>query len=296
MRARRALLYTPGDELKKITKATSLDVDCLCMDMEDGVAINHKAEARHTIVEALLSLDFGRSERLVRINPVGSGLETSDLQAVLAAGPNVRPDGVVLPKAETPEQVRWVSTQIVEAEARFGWPVGGIALIVQIETAMGLVNICQVLSADPRLQAVIFGAEDLAASLGAKRTPAGWEVFYARSTVVAHAAAFDLQAIDMVYVDFHDQAGLEAESRQGAQMGYEGKQIIHPNQVEPVQRAFTPDESEIAHARRVMQAFQQHQQAGRGAFALDGKMVDAPMIKMAQRVLARAAAAAASQA
>jgi len=164
-------------------------------------------------------------------------------------------------------------------------------LIIQIETALGLVNIREVLSADPRLQAVIFGAEDLAASMGAKRTLAGWEVFYARGVVVAHAAAFDLQAIDMVYVDFHDQAGLEAEARQGAQMGYEGKQIIHPNQVAPVQQAFTPDETEIAHARRVMEAFEQHDQAGRGAFALDGKMVDAPIVKAAARILARAAAA-----
>ncbi|HSQ17068.1 MAG TPA: CoA ester lyase [Anaerolineales bacterium] len=291
MRARRALLYTPGDDLKKITKAAALGVDCLCMDIEDGVAFSRKAEARQTIVEALQALDFGRSERLVRINAVGSGMEDRDLQAIFTAGAHVRPDGVVLPKAETAGQVQWVSAQIAAAEARFGWPAGGIALIIQIETAPGLVNIREVLSADPRLQAVIFGAEDLAASMGAKRTPAGWEVFYARGAVVAHAAAFDLQAIDMVYVDFHDQAGLEAEARQGAQMGYEGKQIIHPNQVAPVQQAFTPDEAEIAQARRVMEAFQQHDQAGRGAFALDGKMVDAPIVKAAARILARAAAA-----
>lgn len=291
MRARRALLYTPGDELKKITKAAALGVDCLCMDMEDGVALSHKAEARQTIVAALGSLDFGRTERLVRINAVGSGLEAADLEAVFSAGEQVRPDGVVLPKAESAAQVQWVSAQIAAVEARYGWPVGEIPLIVQIETAVGLVNIREVLSADPRLQAVIFGSEDLAASMGAIRTPAGWEVFYARGAVVAHAAAFDLQAIDMVYLDFHDQTGLEAEARQGAQMGYEGKQIIHPNQIEPTQRLFTPSEDEISHARRVVEAFEQHQSAGRGAFALDGKMVDLPIVKIAQRVLDRAAAA-----
>jgi citrate lyase beta subunit len=116
-------------------------------------------------------------------------------------------------------------------------------------------------------------------------------VFYARSAVVAHAAAFDLQAIDMVNVDFHDLAGLEAEALQGAQMGYEGKQIIHPNQIEPTQRVFTPTEDEIADAHRLVEAFEQHQQAGRGAFALDGKMVDLPIVKVARRVLERAAAA-----
>ena len=290
MRARRALMYTPGDDLKKITKAAALGVDCLCMDIEDGVAASRKIEARQMIITALGSLDFGRTERLVRINAVGSGLEAADLEAVFSAGAQVRPDGIVLPKAESAAQVQWVSAQITAAEERYGWPSGGIPLIIQIETAVGLVNIREVLAADPRLQAVIFGAEDLAASMGAKRTSAGWEVFYARGTVVAHAAAFDLQAIDMVYLDFHDQAGLEAEAHQGAQMGFEGKQIIHPNQIEPVQRAFTPGEDEVAHARRVVEAFEQHQLAGRGAFALDGKMVDLPIVKIAQRVLARAAA------
>ncbi len=290
MRARRALMYTPGDELKKITKAAALDVDCLCMDIEDGVAPSRKSEARQTIIAALGALDFGHTERLVRINAVGSGLEAADLDSIFSAGAQIRPDGVVLPKAESAAQVQWVSAQIAAAERRYGWSSGGLPLIIQIETAIGLVNIREVLSADPRLQAVIFGAEDLAASMGAKRTPAGGEVFYARSAVVAHAAAFDLQAIDMVYLDFHDQAGLEAEARQGAQMGYEGKQIIHPNQIEPTQRAFTPSEDEVTHARRVVEAFALQQGAGRGAFALDGKMVDLPIVKIAQRVLDRAAA------
>ncbi|MBN2148780.1 MAG: CoA ester lyase [Anaerolineales bacterium] len=288
MRPRRALLYMPGDDLHKIQKATTLDVDCVCMDMEDGVAVNRKAEARQTIVHALETLQFGRSEKLVRINAVGSGLEEIDLDAVFLAGKYVRPDGVVVPKVESPDQVRWVSAQIQRAETAYGWPAGGIVLIIQIETAAGLVNVREILAADKRLQAVIFGAEDLASDIGAKRTPEGWEVFYARSAVVAHAAAQDLQAIDMVFVDFHDRDGLYTEALQGAGLGYTGKQIIHPAQVLPVQQAFTPSDEEIAHARRVMDAFEQHTLAGRGAFALDGKMVDAPVVKAARRVLARA--------
>jgi len=261
------------------------------MDMEDGVAVNRKAEARQTIVEALKILDFGLSEKLVRINAVGSGLEAADLDAVFSAGMEVHPDGIVVPKVERAEQVLWVSAQIAAAEQRYEWLAGGIALIIQIETAAGVVDIRSVLSADPRLEAVIFGAEDMAASMGAKRTPEAWEVFYARSAVITHAAAFDLQAIDMVYVNFKDQAGLEAEACQGAQMGFAGKQVIHPSQVEQVQRLFTPSDEEIAHARRVMQAFEKYQQAGQGAFALDGKMVDAPIVKAAARVLVSAQAA-----
>ena len=287
MHARRALLYMPGDDLHKIRKATTLGVDCICMDMEDGVAFNRKVEARQTIRQALQELDFGASERLVRINALGSGLEQDDLQALFGESP-LRPDGIVVPKLESGEQVRWISAQLSSTEARCGWPAGGMALIIQIETAAGVVNVREILSADARLQAVIFGAEDLANDVGAARTPAGWEVFYARSAVVTHAAAYNLQAIDMVYVDFRDPEGLRAEALQGAQMGFTGKQIIHPNQVAPVQESFTPSPEAAAHARRVVEAFEAHERAGRGAFALDGKMVDAPVVKAARRVLERA--------
>ncbi len=287
MRARRALLYMPGDDLHKIRKAAALGADCTCMDMEDGVAINRKQAARQTIVEALENLDFGRSERLVRINPVGSGWEEGDLQAALQ--PNTQ--GLVLPKVEHAEAIRWVSSRIAAVERARGWTPGKIGLIAIVETARGILNLKDIAGADPRLQALIFGAEDFAGDIGAQRTSQAWEVFYARSAVVTHAAAFDLQAIDMVYVDFHDLQGLREEARQGAGMGFEGKQVIHPNQIAPVQEAFTPSEEAIQTAARLVQAHADHQQSGVGAFALDGKMVDAPVVKAAQRVLAKARAA-----
>ncbi len=283
MRARRALLYIPGDEIHKIRKATTLDVDCVCLDMEDGVAQSRKAEARSTIGAALDTLDFGRAERLVRINPIGSGLEQEDLQAVLSA----RPDGIVVPKVDEAEQVRWVCAQIERALGK-ETPVG---VIVIIEAARAIIHLAEIASAHPRLQGLIFGAEDFAGDVGAMRTPQGWEVFYARSAVITHAAAYNLQAIDMVYVDFQDDEGLRQEARLGAQMGFAGKQIIHPNQVAPVQEAFTPSAAEIAQAWQVMREFEKHQQAGQGAFAMNGKMIDAPILKAAQRVLERAQAA-----
>ncbi len=127
MRARRALLYMPGDDLHKIGKVTTLGVDCACMDMEDGVALNRKVEARQVIVHALQSVDFGCSERLVRINAIGSGLETDDLDALFgdSAPPDLRrPDGIVVPKVESPEQVHWISARLAQAEQRFGWEPG----------------------------------------------------------------------------------------------------------------------------------------------------------------------------
>ena len=283
MRARRALLYVPGDEKQKILKATTLEVDCVCLDMEDGVAQNRKDEARSVIVNALRELNFGRAERLTRINPIGSGLEQDDLQVVVPASP----DGVVVPKIDEAEQVRWVCAEIDRMMGK-DTPIGVIAII---ESARAIINLPQIANAHPRLKGLIFGAEDFAGDIGAMRTPEAWEVFYARSAVVTHAAANNLQAIDMVYVDFHDEDGLRREALFGAQMGYTGKQIIHPNQVAPVQEAFTPSSAEITRALQMMKAFEEHQLLGRGAFAIDGKMIDAPILRAAQRILERAQAA-----
>ena len=287
MRARRALLYMPGDNMHKIQKATTLEVDCVCMDMEDGVALNRKAEARDTTANALQTLDFGGSERLVRINPVSSGLEADDLAALLPA----HPDGIVIPKVEYGEQVRWVSEQITEVEDEYDWPEGSICLMVIVETARGVVNLPQIAGADARLETLIFGAEDFAGDIGAIRSPEGWEVFYARSAVMTHAAAFGLQAIDIAHIDFHNIESLRLEASIGANMGFAGKQVIHPNQVATVQEAFTPSDEAIAQALHLLETFEKQQATGVGAFAIDGKLVDAPVIQAAERVLALARAA-----
>lgn len=287
MHSRRALLYMPGDDRHKIEKALTLDVDCICMDMEDGVAFNRKEVARRTIALALQELDFGRSERLARINPIGSGFEEPDLAAVLPA----HPDGIVVPKVENTDQLAWVADRLETAELTHGWPVNSIRLIAILENARAIMlNLAQI-AAHPRLDALIFGAEDFAADIGAIRTPDAWEIFYARSAVVAAAAAFALQAIDMVTVDFRDIEKVLAEARFGAQMGFSGKQVIHPSQVQPVQQAFTPDSESITAARKLIEAFEAHQKKGGGAFSLEGKMVDMPLIRSAERVLERARAA-----
>lgn len=287
MRARRALLYMPGDEIRKIQKAITLGVDCICMDIEDGVAMNRKEAARETIREALQTLDFGQSERLVRINPVGSGLEEDDLRAVLPA----RPDGFVLPKVNEASQVQQAAGLLEAAEREHGWPIGSLVLLALIETARGVVNLKEIAGSSPRLQGLIFGAEDLAGDTGAVRTREGWEIFYARSAVVTHAAAFGLQALDMVFMDLQDIEALRQESIEAARMAYTGKQVIHPNQVAPVQEAFSPSDEAIAHAKRVVDASIEQQKSGVGAFALDGKMIDAPVVRAAEWVLERARAA-----
>jgi len=287
MHSRRALLYMPGDDRRKIEKATSLGVDCICMDMEDGVAVTRKVEARAVIAQAMKELDFSTSERCIRINSIGSGVEKYDLAAALATNP----DSIVVPKIETPEQVKWISEHIETYELSSNINVGSIRLLIGLETAKGILNLKEIAAADKRLEAIIFGAEDYAASVGATRTKEATEVLYARSAVVMACAANDLQAIDMVYIDFRDTEGLRTEAQQGAGFGFSGKQVIHPNQIAPVQEAFTPSDEEIAYAQRVVETFMTSQKEGKGAYALDGKMIDMPLLKNAQKVLERAKAA-----
>jgi citrate lyase subunit beta-like protein len=223
----------PGDDRRKIEKATTLGVDCICMDLEDGTAVNRKAEARRVIAQALHELDFGASERCIRINSIGSGWEKDDLAAALAA----RPDTIVVPKVETPEHVTWVSGQIGSYEWANGYPAGMIRMLIGVETARGILNLKEIAGADRRLEAIIFGGEDYAASIGATRTKEAVELLYAREAVVAACAAFDLQPLDIVAIDFKDLEALRAEAEFGARLGFMGKQIIHPAQVEPVQTA-----------------------------------------------------------
>jgi len=213
-------------------------------------------------------------------------LEREDIRAVLPH----RPDGIVIPKMEESSQIQWASETLEAAELQNGWPVGSIRLLVDVETAKGILNLKEI-GSHPRLDALIFGGEDYAASVGATRTKEAIELLYAREATVAAAAAYGLQAIDIVAIDFKDLEALRLESEFGARLGFTGKQIIHPAQVEPVQRAFTPDDAAIAHAKRIVETFEDSQTKGTGAYALDGKMIDRPLLKNAQKVLDRAKAA-----
>lgn len=275
----------PGDNWKMIAKSITLGVDSICMDMEDGAAINKKEEARAVIAKALQELDFGASEKLARINSVGSGWEQDDIAAVLP----YHPDGIVIPKVESADQVEWASKIIESAELKHGWQVNSTRVLIGVETAKGILNLKEI-AAHPRLDAIIFGGEDFAANIGATRTQDAVELLYARQAIVVACAAYNLQPIDLVTIDYRDLDALRVEAEFGARLGYQGKQIIHPAQVEPVQTAFTPDLESVAHAQRIVENFESSQKAGKGAYSLDGKMIDLPLVKNAQKVLARAKA------
>lgn len=288
MRVRRALLFMPGDDRYKIEKGAALAVDSVIMDLEDGVALNRKAEARTITREALQTVNFGNIERLVRLNPVNeTGWHQEDLNATIAGWP----DGYVLPKVENVAQIRQVSAYLdaAEAEADHKTP---IVLLALIESAKGVMNLREIVTeAGPRLVALAFGAEDLAGDMGARRSPEGWEGFYARSAVVLHAKAQGLQAIDTPYINLKDLDGLRDETALVRNMGYTGKLAIHPAQVGPIQACFTPDADEITQAQALIAAHAAHQAAGTGVFAFEGRMVDMPMIRAAEAILQRARAA-----
>lgn len=285
---RRALLFMPGDDRKKIEKAATLDVDAVIMDLEDGVAQGAKATARAVVSQALREVNFGLAERFVRLNAFDSGYTHNDFKAVADA----HPDGFVLPKVERPSEIQDIASWCTRTEARCGWPDNSLKIIAIVETGMGIVNLREITTASPRLVALAFGAEDLASSIGATRTPDGWEVFYARSKLVLYAKAHGLQAIDTPYTALNvDESLLRADTESAHYMGYTGKFAIHPKQVPVIQRVFTPTAAQLEHARALITAHEQHQQEGTGVFSFEGRMVDMPMVRAAQQVIERARAA-----
>lgn len=287
LRARRALMYVPGSDEAKIKKASALDLDSAILDLEDGVAFNQKDEARGIIRRALETLDFGCTERMVRINPLYSGRAQEDLFAVLPG----KPDAILIPKADSPQIVREVDEIITEMEQEHGWDRGRIALALLIESAAAFVNLAEICRSSARIQALVFGAEDYCADAGVTRTVEATELLFVRSSLVLHAAAFGLQAIDMVQINYRDTALLERECRAAVELGFCGKTVVHPGQIDMVQRMFTPDEKLIAYARRVVEGAREAQDKGSGVFTLEGKLVDLPVVKRAENILARARAA-----
>ena len=285
--ARRALMYVPGSDEGKILKAAASDLDCAILDLEDGVAFNRKDEARGLILKALKSVDFGTTERLVRINPLYSGRAEADLQAILPG----KPDGILIPKADNPQIVAAVEAQITAAEHSHGWEAVSIALLLLIESATAFIHLTSICQTSSRIQALVFGAEDFCADCGITRSIEARELLYARSSLVLHAAAFGLQAIDMVQINYRDTELLDRECLEAAALGFSGKTVVHPGQIATTQRLFTPSDEMITYAQEILAGAHSAQQAGAGVFTHEGKLVDLPVVKRAEAILAQARAA-----
>lgn len=283
-RLRRTMLYMPGDSLRKIQKGASIQVDSIIMDLEDGVAFSQKEQGRITVTEALQTLDFGSSERLVRINPMSSEFAKDDFEGTVAA----HPDGYVIPKVESPEEVIEISDWLTHIEGKNGWELRSINLFAIIETSLGLINLRDIVESSRRLKAVMFGAQDFASSVGAIRSEDGHELLYARSQLITYTKAFGLQAIDTPHLAIDDLEGLADETRRMMNLGFDGKMVIHPKQIPVIEKVYMPSDDEIEYATALIKTFQEHQSAGKSVFAFRGKMVDMPNIVSARQVLARA--------
>ncbi|GAA5811433.1 hypothetical protein MFLAVUS_004870 [Mucor flavus] len=285
VRPRRALFYVPGSDERKIHKSISVAADCVVYDLEDSVSSNKKGTARHMVIDALEASEHGKAEKAVRINAVGSGYELDDLNVILHSK---RLQAIVIPKVQSAKDIQFVSRMIdsvaIESQRE------RIRLIASIESALGMMNIKEIVTADPRLDALIFAAEDYCADLGLVRSKSRKEMLFARQLIVNAAGAYGLQAIDLVCVDYKDNTILDEECKEGKQFGFAGKQAIHPDQIDIIQKTFLPDPADLERAIRVVEGYETNSQKGVGAFSLDGKMIDMPVVRWAEKVVARAKA------
>jgi citrate lyase subunit beta/citryl-CoA lyase len=264
-----------------LRKAPGAGADVVVFDLEDAVGPARKDEARDAVRDVLADPEFDPDcEVCVRVNPTGVAAD-ADLEGI--AGEDVRLDSVMLPKVSAADDVADLDALLAER----GFDVPVLALV---ETAAGVLHAEAIAAADAT-DAVLFGAEDLAADLGATRTDEGTEVLHAREHVVLAASAAGVDAIDTVYTDIEDTEGVASETRFAAGLGYDGKMAIHPAQVAPINDAFTPDPDDVAWAERVVAARDEAAAEDRGVFRVDGEMIDAPLVAQAERILARVEAA-----
>ncbi|OCF44752.1 citrate lyase subunit beta-like protein [Kwoniella heveanensis CBS 569] len=268
-----------------LEKSLSSPADSIAYDLEDAVAPAKKPEARRLIADLLNGDRLPKGEVVARINAVGSGFEEADLDAVL---PTKYLSAIALPKTNSPEHIAYLISRINALAPPHKRSNGSepIKIIAMIESARAMVEIEGIAaSGKGHLDALLFAAEDYCADVGLIRTPTREELLYPRSKLVTTAKAFSLQAIDLVCVNYKDKDALRAESEEGRRLGFDGKQAIHPDQVDIIHQSFAPSEKDILKAARVKFSFEYHDKAGKGAYTLDGAMIDAPVYKQASVVV-----------
>lgn len=284
----RSMLFVPGDSERKFAKGAACGADALILDLEDAVAPSMKAVARAHVSDLIDSSAQRDWAFFVRVNPIDTGMTWDDLAAVVKPGL----DGVLLPKVNGADDVARIAAEIDRLEAERGMASGTVRIaIVATETAAAMFNLGSYIPPHPRLVAMTWGAEDLAAQIGAtdnKEADGSWTFPYqvARAQCLFAATAAEVAPLDTLYADFRDAEGLEADCRRARRDGFTGRIAIHPDQVQVINRAFSPTAEQIAHAQAVVDAFAAAPDAG--TIGIDGKMYDIPHLKTALRTLAGA--------
>jgi citrate lyase subunit beta / citryl-CoA lyase len=290
-RIRRTVMYAAGNNPGLLQNAGIYGADSVIFDVEDSVSVAEKDSARELVYNALKYLKFP-CEIGVRINHISTPWGYDDLECLLAA----RPDYIRLPKGESGDEIKDIDKIITQAEAKYGYEPGSIGIMVSIESPKGLRNAYEIASASPRMIGIAIGGEDFATSLKTGKTKGnifvgGRELFVARSMVVFAAREAGVQAIDSVFSDLHDEETLLSEVQLAKDLGFDGKSCVNPRQLTIIHQVFTPSEKEIDYAHRVLAAYQEALANNSGVIALNGKMIDTPMVTRANRVLANARAA-----
>ncbi len=279
----RSFLFVPATDLRKVEKAFSTNADAVILDLEDAVAVSEKVRARSLVVD-ILSRER-RNGIYVRVNGVNTPWIVGDIMAVVGS----QPAGIMLPKAECPEEVRRVDWLIGRLEREYSLSPENIEIIALVETARGVTRAAEVASSCPRVKRIAFGAVDYTLDMGIKLSGNGNELFYARSKLAVASRAAGIEGpIDTVYVNLKDDEGLREDCRTARELGFSGKLVIHPSQVAPVNEIFSPAQSEIEFAIKVVQAFAEAESGGVAAVQLDGKFIDYPVAARARQTLSMA--------
>lgn len=278
---RRTMLYIPGNNPAMIQHAGVYGADGLLLDLEDAVATNQKDAARILVKNMIETMDFYGAELTVRVNALDTPYGQADLEAIVP----LQPDAIRVPKVSTPDDILQVIARVEAIEDRLGLPHDKMGVHPLIETALGVENAFAIVGASPRINSVSIGGQDLTADMQIVKTKDGVGIDYARRRIVMAAKAHRIDALDTVFADLEDEEGLREETEYIKKLGFSGKAVINPRQIPVVHEVYTPSEEEVRRAERIVREFIRNRKAGVGVFAVDGKMVDAPVVARAQTVL-----------
>lgn len=273
-------MFVPGNNPGMMQDAFIYGPDSIMLDLEDSVTMAEKDAARLLVHNALKTIDYGNTEMVVRINPLNTAYGKKDVEAVVKAGVHV----IRMPKTETAEEVREVEREIERVEKEIGC-LGRTKIMAAIESTLGIVNAYEIAVASERMMGIALGAEDYCANLKTQRSPEGTELLFARQQIVVAARAAGIDALDTVYSNLNDMETFRKEVELIKQLGFDGKSIINPRQIEIVNEAFAPTEKAIEKAKTIIAAIKEAEKRGSGVIAVNGKMVDRPVVIRAQRTI-----------
>jgi len=275
------MLYVPGNNPGMIKDAGIYNADCVMFDLEDSVSIAEKDSARFLVYEALKTLDLSGKEYLVRINDLESGLGIEDLEAIV----RIQKAVIRLPKTESAQDILNCEREIARIEGEAGIELGSTRMMAAVESALGVLNAQEIAGASKRLIGIAIGAEDYVTDLKTSRSPGGVELMFGRSMILLAARAAGIDAIDTVYSDVNNDEGFRDEVSLIKQLGFDGKSIINPRQINIAHQIFTPGIKEIENALAVIEAIKEANSKGSGVISLNGKMIDKPVVLRAQRII-----------